>query len=385
VRIAIDIRAVGDFGVGTYIRNVVRELGKLDHTDEYVLIGDAERICDVSQLPENFKPVQLLQPTTSPRGYLTLRRILRDEKCDLIHMPSLMWLPPYLPPCPYLVTVHDVLDYMYRATNHSGIKGTLHYYSTRFVLKHAAKILAVSNFTKNDLSRLFNIPAGRIEVIYNAIDERFLQGHSTPEEQQFIAERYQVNYPFILYAGRISPHKNLIRIIEAFSSLKAELSKDDLYGDLKLIIIGDEVSRHPDLRRTVVKSGVQNDVRFLGFVPIDVLRIFYDTAKVFVFPSLYEGFGLPPLEAMAHGTPVVTSNTSSLPEVVGNSAVLVNPENVFEIRKALYRALTDAALREKLKKCGYDQVQRFSWQSSVRRLIDVYRDLGVGKGRSQTA
>src|SRR5213076_2539840 len=124
---------------------------------------------------------------------------------------------------------------------------------------------------------------------------------------------------------------------------------------LKLIIIGDELSKHPDLRRTVIRSGVQNDVRFLGFIPIEALRIFYDEAKIFVFPSLYEGFGLPPLEAMAHGTPVVTSNVSSLPEVVGNAAVLVNPENVFEIMRALHRVLTDQALRTRMKDRGYEQ------------------------------
>jgi glycosyltransferase involved in cell wall biosynthesis len=372
VRVAIDIRTVSDFGVGTYIRNVVREIGKLDHSNEYVLIGEAERIFDVSRLPKNFSTVTLTIPPTTTRGYLGLRKVLRDQHCDLMHMPSLFWLPPYLPPCPYVVTVHDVLDYMYRAANGRGLLSSMHFYSTRFVLGRASRIMAVSNFTKNDVARLFGIPKDRIEVIYNAIDERFLQGHASSEEQQFIAERYQVNYPFVLYAGRISPHKNLVRIIEAFSSLKAELSKDDLLADLKLIIIGDEVSRHPDLRRTVIKSGVQNDVRFLGFVPIDVLRIFYDAAKVFVFPSLYEGFGLPPLEAMSHGTPVVTSNTSSLPEVVGNGAVLVNPENVFEIRKALYRTLTDQALRDKLKAKGYEQVKRYSWESSVSRMLQVF-------------
>jgi glycosyltransferase involved in cell wall biosynthesis len=139
-----------------------------------------------------------------------------------------------------------------------------------------------------------------------------------------------------------------------------------------LIIIGDELSKHPDLRRTVIKSGVQNDVRFLGFVPIEVLRIFYDLAKIFVFPSLYEGFGLPPLEAMAHGTPVVTSNTSSLPEVVGNAAVLVNPENIFEIMRALHRVLTDQELREKMKRRSYEQYQRFSWDGSAARVLQAY-------------
>jgi glycosyltransferase involved in cell wall biosynthesis len=144
-----------------------------------------------------------------------------------------------------------------------------------------------------------------------------------------------------------------------------------------LIIIGDELSKHPDLRRTVIRGGVQNDVRFMGFVPIEVLRIFYDAAKIFVFPSLYEGFGLPPLEAMAHGTPVVTSNSSSLPEVVGNAAVLVNPENVFEIMRALRRVLLDQALRDKLKQRGYQQATKFSWEASARQILAVYRDVAA--------
>jgi glycosyltransferase involved in cell wall biosynthesis len=114
---------------------------------------------------------------------------------------------------------------------------------------------------------------------------------------------------------------------------------------------------------------------FLGFVPIEVLRIFYDVAKIFVFPSLYEGFGLPPLEAMAHGTPVVTSNTSSLPEVAGNAALLVNPENVFEIQRALQRALLDSGLRNRMKQRGYEQAQRFSWTNSVSRILEIYREV----------
>src|SRR5581483_9876248 len=230
-------------------------------------------------------------------------------------------------------------------------------------------------FTKTEIQKLFGIDPAKIEVIYNAIDQRFLSGHSTDADRKFLAERYQVTYPFLLYAGRISPHKNLVRIIEAFSALKADLVKQELYPDLQLIIIGDELSKNPDLRRTVVRGGVQNDVRFMGFVPIDVLRIFYDLAKVFVFPSLYEGFGLPPLEAMAHGTPVLTSNTSSIPEVVGNAAVLVNPENLFEMMRALQRVLLDQPLREKLRQAGYEQVKKFSWDLSVAKVLASYREV----------
>ena len=378
---AIDIRDITDFGVGTYIRNVARTLLRLDHDDEYFLIGDPERVGEIGDLPSNFHAVHFSGTQETISGYFQFRQLLREHRCDLVHIPHLVSVPQYLP-CPYIITVHDLLDYMYRAHNGSSVRRAVHLSCTRNVLKHAARIFAVSNFTKKDIERLFTIPSSSIEVVYNAIDERFRLGHATDADRQFIGERYQVNYPFVLYTGRISPHKNVVRIIEAFSALKAELEKEDRLADLKLIIIGDEVSRHPDLRRTVIRSGVQNDVRFLGFVPIDVLRIFYDAAKVFVFPSLYEGFGLPPLEAMAHGTPVVTSNTSSLPEVVGNAAVLVNPENVFELMRAIHRVLVDQPLRERLKQRGYEQAARYSWESSVERILQVYREV-AGVKREQ--
>ncbi len=375
MKVAIDIRRISDFGVTTYIRNVVRTLGLLDRDNEYFLIGMVDKLREVQELPQNFHAIQFPEEV-NPRTYLGFRKLVRHVGCDLVHVPHTFWRPTPAT-CPYVMTVHDLLDYMYRVNSHSEGKRLLHYYLTRYNLRHSARIFAVSNFTKKDVHRLFQVPEEKIEVVYNAIDDRFRMGHATDSDKTMIAERYQINYPFLLYAGRISPHKNVIRIIEAFSTLKTELDKEGKYQDLKLIIIGDEVSKHPDLRRAVVKSGVQNDVRFLGFVPIEVLRIFYDTAKVFVFPSLYEGFGLPPLEAMAHGTPVVTSNTSSLPEVVGKAAVLVNPENVFEISRALHRVLLDQPLREKMKNAGIDQTHKYSWEASVRRMIQVYGEVAA--------
>ena len=372
-----------EFGVGTYTRNVVRTLGRLDRENKYFLIGSPEKVKEIGSLPANFHTVPLLEPDTTTKGYFEFRVILKRLECDLVHIPHLFWMPRALP-CPYVMTVHDLLEHMSRAKGRSSLRRSLHYQLTRHVLSGAARIFAVSQFSKSEIEKLFGIPPSRIEVVYNAIDERFLHGHASPADRQLIAERYLVTYPFLLYAGRISPHKNLVRIIEAFSALRGELDKEDKFPDLKLIIIGDDLSGHPDLRRTVVRSGVQNDVRFLGFVPIEILRIFYDVAHVFLFPSLYEGFGLPPLEAMAHGTPVVTSNTSSLPEVVGNAAVLVNPENVFEIMRATHRVLVDQNLRDKLKLRGYEQAKRFSWENSVRRILKVYEELGGGSGRSSS-
>jgi len=374
VRVAIDIRRISEFGVGTYTRNAIRTLARLDQSNEYFLLGIPGKLGDVGPLPSNFVTVPTHPNEFSLQSYLELNRILRHHRVDLLHVPHLFWKPQSVP-CPYVVTVHDLLDHMYKLNSNSSFKQSIHFQLTKRTLRQAARILAVSNFSKKDTERLFHIPADKIEVIYNALDDRFRQGHATDADRRLIAERYQVTYPFLLYAGRISPHKNVVRIIEAFAALKGELEKDGQYPDLKLIIIGDELSKHPDLRRTVIKTRVQNDVRFLGFVPIGVLRIFYDLAKIFVFPSLYEGFGLPPLEAMAHGTPVVTSNTSSIPEVVGNAAVMVNPENVFEIMHALHNVLLDQAVREKLKARGMLQAKRFSWDESVQRMLEVYREV----------
>jgi len=363
-----------EFGVGTYTRNIVRALGRLDHSNEYFLLGAPEKVAEIGTLPSNFHAISLTDDETTARGFFECRAIVKRLNCDLAHIPHLFWMPRSLP-CPYVVTVHDVLEHMYRAHDVSGLRRSLHLHLTRRVLNGASRIFAVSTYTRNEIEKLFGIPSVKIEVVYNAIDERFLHGHASQAELQILAERYLVTYPFLLYAGRIRPQKNLIRIIEAFSALKTELEKEEKFPDLKLIIIGDELSKHPDLRRTVIRSGVQNDVRFMGFIPIEMLRVFYDAAKIFVFPSLYEGFGLPPLEAMAHGTPVVTSNSSSLPEVVGNAAVLVNPENVFEIMRALYRVLLDQNLRDKLKQRGYEQAKKFSWEASARHILSAYEDV----------
>jgi glycosyltransferase involved in cell wall biosynthesis len=376
LKIAIDVRRMTEFGVGTYIRNVVRTLGRLDRENQYLLIGPPAKVLEIGALPPNFHAVPLTAPERTLQGYREFRTSLQRLNCDLVHIPNLFSIPRALP-CRYVMTVHDMLEHMSRAREQNGFWRSLHFQLTKRVLAGTSRIFAVSNFTRTEIEKLFEIPSDRIEVVYNAIDERFLHGHASVADRELIAQRYQVTYPFLLYAGRISAHKNVVRMIEAFSALKTELERDQAYPDLKLIIIGDDLSGNPDLRRTVVRSGVQHDVRFLGFVPIEVLRIFYDEAKIFVFPSLYEGFGLPPLEAMVHGTPVVTSNVSSLPEVVGNAAVLVNPENVFEIMRALHRVLMDQPLRERMKERGYQQAKKFSWEKSVRRILDAYHEIAA--------
>jgi glycosyltransferase involved in cell wall biosynthesis len=179
----------------------------------------------------------------------------------------------------------------------------------------------------------------------------------------------------VLYAGNIKPQKNLPRLIEAFAVVKSELREHPEYSRLKLLLIGDAADEHSDLRRAVLRSRLQGDVRFLGFVPLSVLRVFYARARAFLFPSLYEGFGLPPLEAMAHGTPVLTSSVSSLPEVFADAALLVNPENVFDIARGIRQILTEDVMRDSLVRRGFELVQRYSWERSAEKVREVYRSV----------
>jgi glycosyltransferase involved in cell wall biosynthesis len=210
-------------------------------------------------------------------------------------------------------------------------------------------------------------------------DARAAGPEAAARERHRILERYQIRYPFLLYAGSIRPQKNIPRLIEAFAVARSSLETHPAYKDLRLIIIGDEISKHPQVRRAVIQSRVEHCVRFLGFIPFDTLRIFHELALAFVFPSLYEGFGLPPLEAMASGTPVIASAVSSLPEVVGGAAMLVNPENVFDIARGITEVLTNDELRESLIAKGLKQAASFSWARTAREVLDLYEELGAGR------
>ena len=179
-------------------------------------------------------------------------------------------------------------------------------------------------------------------------------------------------------AGTIRPQKNIPRLVEAFAVLRGDLETHPLYRDLRLIIIGDEISKYATLRRAVHKYKLHKHVRFFGFVSDQTLAALYRLADAFVFPSLYEGFGLPPLEAMASGTPVITSNVSSLPEVVGDAAVLIDPYEPQAIADAMRRVLTEPALRADLQARGLARARPFSWERSIRRVREIYDEVMAG-------
>ncbi len=371
MKIAIDVRRIADFGVGTYIRNLVRMLARQDRVNQYLLVEATETPLPedlLEELGENFTRITFSAGDQSLRNHVQFQFLLRAHRVDLLHVPHLRV--PLLMPCRYVVTVHDLAEYCLPAED--GFRNNVRYFLGRRALAGAARVLAVSRATAHEVARLFHVPPGRIEVVYNAIDSRLAQPNTT-EDRLRTLERYGVNYPFLLYAGSVKPHKNVVRLIEAFAALKGELGGHPAHRDLKLIVIGDEPSNNPDLRRSVVRCRIQQEVRFLGFVPTDVLRVFYQEALAFVFPSLYEGFGLPPLEAMALGTPVVVSGAAALSEVVGEAAVVVNPEHVFDIARGIRRVLVEPETRVALRRLGLEQAKKFSWERSIERVLEIYK------------
>jgi glycosyltransferase involved in cell wall biosynthesis len=374
LHIVIDARRIRDFGIGTYIRSLVQALSAIDTTNRYTLVSRPEDVRDLAGLPENFSTSIYTREDESHLDNVLFPMFLRTLAPDLVHLP--LNRVPLLMIQPYVVTVHDLANLFFEWEEYSRLRIQLRRYRLIRGLARASRVIAVSEATRRDVEQLAGVAPHRLRMVYNAPDPGFLRpdGPGASEERRRIMERYQIQYPFLLYAGNIRRHKNIPRLVEAFAVVREQLAAHPVYNDLRLVIIGDTISQYPAVRQSVIRSRVEHVVRFLGFVPFETLRCFYQSAAAFVFPSRYEGFGLPPLEAMACGAPVVTSNVSSLPEVVGDAAILVNPENVFDIVRGIRDALLNESLRASLICRGRAQASRFSWSRTARQVLEIYEE-----------
>ena len=322
-------------------------------------------------LGPRFEPLVERAGHYSIREQVTLPVALARAGVDLFHAPHYVVSP--LTTVPYVVTIHDCIhlrfpQYLPNRTGRVYARTVM-----KMAARRARRVLTVSQASKEDILHFLGVPDSKVEVIYNAIDERI----ATPPSQDEITrvcQRFQLTSPYVLYTGNIKPHKNVDRLIEAYSILRRRG-----FEQLKLVIIGDDISKYPNLRRLVHRFQLHQHVRFFGFVPEATLAVLYRMAAMFVFPSLCEGFGLPPLEAMAAGTPVVTSNVSSLPEVVGDAALLVDPMDAGAIAHAMARLLEDDDLRRDLIQRGYERARSFSWARSAARVREVYGEVLASK------
>jgi glycosyltransferase involved in cell wall biosynthesis len=350
----------------------VRHLAHLDRETTYFLLCHHADEAVLRDLAANFVPVVDDSDGYSFKEHVSIPRKLHTRGVDLFHSPH--YVLPVLRRRKSVVTIHDCIHLLFPEY----LPNRLAYRYAKLMMGSAVRrssiVFTVSEASRRDILQFYpDADPERLQVVPNAIDETLLADPGE-EEMERVRERYQIRGRFVLYAGNIKPHKNLERLITAFGILKERPGHEDV----KLLIIGDEVNKYGALRRTVEAAGVRQDVRFFGFVPVGTLGALYRLADAFAFPSLYEGFGLPPLEAMACGTPVVTSRISSLPEVVGDAAVLVDPYQVEDIAQGLERVLGDAALRADLVARGRARVQQFSWERSARAIHAHYmKVLGV--------
>jgi glycosyltransferase involved in cell wall biosynthesis len=368
VRIGIDARKLHDFGIGTYIRNLLRHLGRLDKETEFVVLCRAEDREALAATGPNFRAVAESAANYSFAEQVRIPLALKREGVTLFHAPHYV-LPP-LVRCRSVVTIHDCIHLMFPQYLPNRLALAYARTSIGLAARRATRVMTVSETSKRDILRFVDVEPDRIDVIYNAYDERF-EVEPCEEDVVRVRERYQLHDEFVLYAGNVKPHKNLERLIEAFNLVRARG-----LDHLKLVLIGDEISRYAALRRAVHHHQLHKYVRFLGYLPHETLAVMYRLAGVFVFPSLYEGFGLPPLEAMASGTPVVTSNVSSLPEVAADAAILVDPYDPGAIADGIERVLGDEGLRADLRRRGLARARQFSWEQSVRRVREIYDAVG---------
>ncbi|MGD9904428.1 MAG: glycosyltransferase family 4 protein [Vicinamibacterales bacterium] len=367
MRIAIDARKLHDFGIGTYIRNLVHQLAALDPASEYVLLARPGDLAEATAAGANVRAVAESARPYSLGEQLRLPLAARRLHADLFHAPHYV-LPP-LVPGRTVVTIHDCIHLRFPRYLPSRAAWLYAHTMIRVAARKAACILTVSEASKRDILHYTGVRPEKVVVVHNGIDARFA---AIPDDAALerVRLRFDLSHPFVLYVGNIKPHKNLERLIEAFAM--ARTAGPD---DLRLVVIGDEVGKYPALRQMVHRHRLDKQVRFFGFQPAATLVAFYRLARAFVFPSLYEGFGLPPLEAMANLTPVVTSNVSSLPEVVGDAALLVDPYDSASIADGIRRVVVDEALRADLIARGRTRVQEFSWVRAASRTLDVYRDV----------
>jgi len=366
-KIGIDIRKLRDYGIGTYIENLINQFSRLDSENQYILFCRPQDRENLPPLRGNFHPVVDRSTNYSLREHFSLPRKAKRLKLDLYFSPH--YVLPLLTPCRAIVTIHDVIHLLFPENlPHKGA-----YYYARFIigraLTKAERVITVSHHSKADIQRLFPGYASRIEVIHNSIDPHFF--HQPREEELLrVKGRFQIDYPFILFVGNLKPHKNLTNLLKAFSLLR-----DRQQRGLKLVIMGAERDKSPQITETLDRLSLRQEVRFLGYVNKEELCCLYHLAELLAFPSFYEGFGLPPLEAMACGTPVLASHLSSLPEVLGDAALMVNPHQVEEIAEGMQQLIENHHLREEFIRRGAQQIKRYSWEEAARRYLALFAQI----------
>ncbi|MEJ2211678.1 MAG: glycosyltransferase family 1 protein [Anaerolineae bacterium] len=359
-------------GINWYIYNLLQHLPDADPDIDYsIFLGESGYAGREGQ-----RLLSTRWPTRRPAVRIVWEQAVqpwaaRRAGLDLLHCPA--FVGPLAGGTPFVVTVHDLSFLLFP----EGFRGWNRHYLrilTGLSLRRARRVLAVSESTKQDVVRLYGLDPGQVDVVYNGVDEAF---RPLPAgEVAAFRQRKGLPEQFVLFVGTLEPRKNIVRLVEAYARLAAPRPP--------LMMVGGKGWLYQEMLARVEELDLADEVCFVGYVAPEELPYWYNAAQVLVYPSLYEGFGLPALEAMSCGTPVVTSSASSLPEVVGQAGMLVEPTDVDALAAALQQVLDDAALRDRLRVAGPAQAARFSWAETARGTVAAYRR-ALEAGRADAA
>jgi len=385
MRIGIDARTIlnpekGDaIGVGHYTYQLIRHLLEIDKENEYVLFFDFRvREKDVKKFSQPNVKIRFY-PFSDYKKYLPGvyneilgSAILNKEKLDLIHTTSHTSRIPVSYRGKTIVTIHDLAVYklndvfpsLFQAKNKALIS---------LMVSKAEKVIAVSQSIKNDLQSILKCPEDKIEVIYSGFDKRMFEN---PEmDRQKVLDKYAIKDKYLLFLGTLEPSKNIVRLLEAFKIFKEKNKKDKVSGDYKLVLAGKRGWLAKEYKQIAKDLGLSKDIIFTGYVIGDDLVPLFHNADFFVMASLYEGFGTTVLEAFATGTPAIVSNVSSIPEIAGDAAELVNPMDVQNIAEAMIKLSRSEELKNAYREKGRRQLEKFNWEKCAWETLEVYKSL----------
>lgn len=357
-------------GIGFYAANLLQALWSIDTVNTYVGWVSSDMADDNLFKRPNVRVLKTSASIHQPGRlllweHLVLPHALRCNRVDVFFSPAQTMPLLRLSPSAMVVTVHDLAYLHYPGTKSRQFRTYMHW-MLRHTARSATLIIADSEHTRQDVMTTYNVPAERLTTITLAASKKFSRPVDTVTLDR-VKKQYGLQDSVVLAVGDMEPRKNIPRLIEAVSRLK----RTDCPA-VQLVLVGKARRGMAVLQQTIHQLGLSDSVILTGYVPDDELAVLYRLARVFVYPSLYEGFGIPPLEAMMCGTPVVASNASSIPEVIGNAGILVDPNRVESISDGIHRVLTDPGLARDLIANGYQQAQRFSWETTARQTLNAF-------------
>ncbi len=371
MKIGIDCRIYSSkfTGIGRYVYELVHRMAKLDQTNHYVLFFNNPEFDSFTPPAGNFKKILVDAPIYSLKEQTKFLKALKKEHLDLMHFTH--FNAPIFYNRPSIVTIHDLTLSFFPGKKKRGLLHRIGYYLTlKSAVKKAKKIITISENSKKDLMEITRTPEEKIVVIYQGVGEEF----GPVEDKKQIEEtlnKYGISKPFLLYTGVWRSHKNIPNLVKAFHIIRSD------YGmkNLKLVLTGKEDPFYPEVKDTIIELDEIKNVIRPGLVSENELLDLYTAADVYVFPSFYEGFGLPPLEAMSCKTPVAAANTSSIPEVCGKgNAVFFNPSKAEDMAHSVHALLKNENMRSRLIENGLEHVKKFTWEKTAQETYKIYKE-----------